>query len=156
MTTAAQAADRLQDTIAEALSLFEDADEAQTTRRPGDGGWSARQMLGHLIDSACNNHRRFVLGQAGPVERWDGYVQDDWVRVQRYENVAWRDLVTLWAAYNRHLAHVMSSVSDEAAARSALSPSGDRPITLAFLMDDYLRHLRHHLEALRGLLAPAS
>ena len=151
--TSAQTAARLHEAIGEALQIFQAVDETRTTRTPPGGGWCARQVLGHLIDSACNNHRRFVLGQEADLARYDGYNQDDWVDRQRYDKVPWRDLVTLWAAYNRHLAHVMACVPDDAATREALGPEG-RNVSLAFLMDDYVTHLRHHVDDIRGLLAP--
>jgi hypothetical protein len=154
--TSAQTAARLHEAIGEALQLFQGIDETLTTRTPPGGGWCARQVLGHLIDSACNNHRRFVLGQSPAIERYDGYEQDEWVGRQRYDKEPWRDLVTLWTAYNRHLAHVISCIPDDVAAREALAPAGDRRVTLAFLMDDYVTHLRHHVDGIRRLLAPAS
>jgi hypothetical protein len=152
--TPAQTAARLHDAIGEGLQLFQAVDDTRTTRRPPSGGWCARQVLGHLIDSACNNHRRFVLGQSADFTRYDGYNQDHWVDRQHYDKVAWRDLVTLWTAYNRHLAHVIACLPEAAASRHALAPDGDRPVTLAFLMDDYVTHLQHHVEQIRALLAP--
>jgi hypothetical protein len=148
----ADTAAQLREAIGEALQLFRAVDDTRTTHVPPDGGWCARQVLGHLIDSACNNHRRFVLGQA-PLEKYDGYNQDDWVARQRYDQVPWGDLVSLWTAYNRHLAHVISCVPDDVAAGEAIGPEGT-PVTLAFLMSDYVTHLRHHLDQLRQLLAP--
>ena len=152
--TPAQNAARLHDAIGEALQLFQSVDETRATVPAPQGGWCARQILGHLIDSACNNHRRFVLGQSPSLQRYDAYDQDEWVARQRYEKVPWRDLLTLWTAYNRHLAHIMACVSDEAAAREALASDGTRSVTLAFLMEDYVRHLRHHIDQLRTRLAP--
>lgn len=152
--TSAEIAARLHEAVDEALQLFQGVDETRTTRTPREGGWCARQVIGHLIDSACNNHRRFVLGQSADLVKYDGYDQDVWVARQCYEKVPWRELVTLWTAYNRHLANVMSCIPAEAAARQALGPEGDAPVTLAFLMEDYVAHLRHHLEQIRGLLAP--
>jgi len=150
--TSAEIAARLHEAIGDALQLFQSVDETRTTRVPASGGWCARQVLGHLIDSACNNHRRFVLGQA-PLEQYDGYIQDDWVSRQRYDKEPWRDLVTLWTAYNRHLAHVISCVPSDLAAREALGPDGTTRVTLEFLMSDYVAHLRHHLEQLRVMLS---
>jgi hypothetical protein len=109
-------------------------------------------VLGHLIDSACNNHRRFVLGQSPDIRKFDGYAQNDWVGRQHYDKVSWRDLVALWTSYNRHLAHVMSCAPAETLAHSAESYDGT-PVTLEFLMGDYITHLRHHLEQIRSLLA---
>src|ERR1043165_2080245 len=63
------------------------------------GGWCARETLGHLLDSACNNLRRFVVGQPPGVERFDGYQQDDWVGRQAHRDRPWRSLITLWTEY---------------------------------------------------------
>jgi hypothetical protein len=151
--TGARTAAELHAAIAEGLLLVQQADDARTTRRARPDGWCARELLGHLIDSACNNHRRFVAGQSADTARFDGYDQDEWVSRQHYENVPWHDLVALWSAYNRHLAHVIACTPDAVAARTALSPDGSGPVSIAFLMEDYVRHLRHHLAQLRTLLA---
>ena len=152
--TSAQTAARLHESIDQALQLVQGVDDTRTTVTPEKGGWCARQILGHLIDSACNNHRRFVLAQSPDFTHYESYNQDEWVDRQRYDKVAWRDLVTLWTAYNRHLAHVISCVPDAAAAREVVGSGG--AVTLAWLMEDYVRHLRHHVDQIRGLLAPAS
>jgi hypothetical protein len=143
---------RLREAVDEGLKLFEGVDEARTAVRPAPGKWCAREVLGHLIDSACNNHRRFVLGHAAETTQWDGYEQDLWVRSQSYADESWSDLVTLWASYNKHLAHVMGSMPTAAAAHEALSPDGSRMLTVSFLMDDYVTHLRHHLGQIRAVL----
>src|SRR4051812_17586263 len=93
--TPAQIATQLHGAVDAVLPLFNGVDEAQTLRRSRPDGWCARQILGHLIDSASNNHRRFVLGQSSDVARHDGYNQDNWVSRQRYENMPWADLVAL-------------------------------------------------------------
>ena len=138
MTPAAIAAD-LHAAIRDGLELFQRADETRTSERPREGGWCAREVLGHLVDSACNNHRR--------------YNQDDWVGRQRYAQVPFRDIVALWSAYNRHLAHVIATTPAEALASSGQGPEGG-VVTLGFLMEDYVTHLRHHLEQLQQLLKP--
>jgi hypothetical protein len=151
--TGAQTAADLQAAIGEGLQLFQQVDDTRTTRRARPDSWCAREILGHLIDSACNNHRRFVAGQSTGTARFDGYDQDEWVSRQQYERVPWRDLVALWSAYNRHLAHVIACTPEAAAARTALSPDGSGPVSVAFVMEDYVRHLRHHLAQMRTLLA---
>ncbi|MCA1817929.1 MAG: DinB family protein [Acidobacteria bacterium] len=125
-------------------------------RRPRDGdGWSAKEIVGHLVDSAANNHRRFVLAQYRDDLDFEGYSQDDWVRAQGYDEEDWAQLVALWRAYNLHLAHVMSHAPEESLKRERAAHSLDRiafklveagePATLEYLMRDYVDHLKHHL-----------
>lgn len=150
---AALAAD-LHAAIDAGLQLFQRIDDTRTARSPAPGKWCAREVLGHLVDSACNNHRRFVLGQDRGITAFDGYDQEVWVSRQRYADVPFRDIVALWCAYNRHLAHVMASAPPDTLTHTARAPDRDGDVTLGFLMEDYVRHLRHHLDQLRALLAP--
>ena len=131
--------------MASAPRVFTRLDDALSLAPLRPGGWCARETIGHLIDSACNNHRRFVLGQAPGVERFDGYDTDAWVGLQHHRDRPWPALVELWTAYNRHLAHVMRHTSVEVARASALVPDGSRRVTLAYLMADYVAHLTHHV-----------
>jgi hypothetical protein len=108
------------------------------------------QVLGHLIDSAANNHQRFVRAQEGRALAFPGYAQDDWVRSQHYEERPWEDLTSFWYAYNRHLAHVIARIPDDRRSVSC-SVGSNAPVTLGFLVHDYLVHLRHHLGQLQAL-----
>ena len=122
---------------------------------PAPGKWSPKEIIGHLIDSASNNHGRFVRAQLQDDLRFEGYEQADWVEVQRYQERGWVDLVTLWQALNHHIAHVMAAADPEALARprarhnlDALAwqaVSAEQPATLEYFMRDYVGHLRHHL-----------
>ena len=105
---------------AELASVLEEAaprlaalDEAGAARRPRPGKWSPKEILGHLIDSAANNHPRFVRAQLEDHLEFDGYAQDDWVNAQRYAQADWTELIVLWRAYNRHLARVISAIPRE-------------------------------------------
>jgi DinB family protein len=129
----------------------------ETAARPRAAGkWSPKEIIGHLIDSAANNHGRFVRAQATDDLVCEGYDQDAWVRVQQYNTRPWPDLVRLWRDYNLHLASVMASaepnVLDRPRARHnldriAYAPvSRDQPVTLAYFMRDYVAHLEHHLQ----------
>jgi hypothetical protein len=138
------------------------ADPERARQRPGQGRWSAQEILGHLIDSAANNHARFVLAPGRSDLLFDGYDQEEWVRVQSYDTADWPTLVALWRAYNLHLAHVMRVIPAEARTAPRATHSLDRiafrpvppgePATLEYLMEDYVVHLRHHLEQIRALL----
>jgi hypothetical protein len=102
------------------------------------------EILGHLIDSAVNNHQRFVRAQiVDPLLR-PGYDQDAWVAVQNYKHRSWVHLVELWEQLNRHLAHVMASVPPSKLATPCVAGQNEA-VTLEWLMNDYVKHLRHHL-----------
>src|SRR5207249_5833573 len=97
---------------AAALRLLE-ISEAESAVPRAEDHWSPKQIIGHLIDSAANNHARFVLGQLKDDLVFSGYEQDRWVATQHYQEASWFQLVELWRAYNLHLAHVMSYVPKE-------------------------------------------
>jgi len=79
---------------------------ASASRRAA-GAWSPREIIGHLVDSASNNHQRFVRAQFQDDLVFSGYAQDDWVRAGRYQDASWEDLVALWRTFNLQLARVM-------------------------------------------------
>jgi uncharacterized damage-inducible protein DinB len=108
------------------------------------GGWSCRQVVGHLIDSASNNHQRFVRASLQDSLEFPGYDQNGCARVQAADEADWSLLVALWANYNRYLAHVIARLPPaklEVPCRIGQS----EPVTLQFLAEDYLRHMVHHL-----------
>src|SRR5260221_13661179 len=97
------------ETVPPRLLAIEDADAA---RPVASEKWSRKEVLGHLVDSASNNHQRFVRGQLAPELHFPPYEQEGWVAVQRYRSEPWDAIVDLWRAYNRHLLHVMAAVSE--------------------------------------------
>ena len=127
----------------------------KTGLRPAPGRWSAQEIVGHLIDSATNNHRRFVLAMQQDDLVFPGYAQDAWVALQHYQEAPWTELVTLWRELNRHLARVMDATGEEQRTRKrhrhnlhqlALNPIPEgEPATLEYFMQDYIDHIEHHL-----------
>ena len=113
-------------------------------RRSGPGRWAAKEILGHLIDSAGNNHQRFVRAQIFPSVADPGYDQENWVATQHYLDEPWPELIALWTAMNRHLLHVMRNVR-ESALETPIAIRQSDPVTLSYVMIDYVRHLEHHL-----------
>jgi hypothetical protein len=132
--------------------------EARTTRRPALGQWSAKEILGHLIDSAAHNHRRFVEAQFKDDLIFPGYDQEAWVAAQAYQHAPWTNLLALWKSYNLHLGHVVASMPEavltQPRAKHTLDRialyrvSQDTPVTLEYLVRDYYRHLEEHVEQL--------
>lgn len=108
------------------------------------GGWSRKQVMGHLIDSASNNHQRFVRASLADSLEFPGYDQDGCARVQAADEADWSLLVALWANYNRYLAHVIAHLPP-AKLDVPCRIGHNEPMTLMLLAEDYLRHLLHHL-----------
>ncbi len=111
-----------------------------------DGGWGKKEILGHLIDSAVNNLHRLVRMQQQAVLEFPDYDQPGWVRLQHYRERPWTELIELWVILNQHLAHVIEHLDAVALDNRWKAPEGE--LTLRFVAEDYLVHMRHHLRQL--------
>src|ERR1051326_6042478 len=130
------------------------ATESRQESAPGD--WAPIEILGHLIDSAANNHQRFVRAQFTDDLVYPGYEQNEWVSSQKYEDESWPELIQLWSSYNLHLHHVASvipaSILTKPRATHNLDQIAFKPVdkseatTLEYFIRDYVDHLRHHLD----------
>lgn len=110
------------------------------------GAWSKKQELGHLIDSATNNHVRFVLAGLSTGEfRGPLYAQDAWVDIHGYQELPWEDLVTFWCSYNLLMEHMIGRLSEDKMDVRCLI-GDNQPVTLGWLIEDYIVHMQHHLD----------
>ncbi len=149
-------ADRIA-TIAEAM--FDDG-EPHVSKKPSADRWSTKEILGHLVDSACVNLRRFLMAQCKDDLFFETYDHERWVHLQHYNDSDWEELVTLWASLNMHLCHVVTMISeaqlDKPRAEHNLHEicyrehPRDTPGTLGFLIEDYFAHLEHHMRQIMG------
>ena len=135
----------LVDTTEASLKKINEADSGVPLR---PGGWSRKQLIGHLIDSASNNHQRFVRATLQGSLEFPGYDQEGSVRAEGVQQMPWGNLIALWASYNRYLAHVLGNLP-ESALQSPCRIGSGAPVTLQFLAEDYLVHLIHHLQQMR-------
>src|SRR5438270_7856378 len=136
-------------TVAQAKPLLLKLDNGYTSTRPSEGNWAKKEILGHLLDSASNNHQRFVRAAIQGGLTFPGYDQNTLVDLQHFAEIDWNFLVEFWAAYNRFLAHVISQLPEEAA--SITCNIGDNaPATLGWIAEDYVAHLKHHLNQILG------
>jgi hypothetical protein len=119
-------------------------DEAESAARSAPSEWSRKEILGHLLDSAFNNHQRFVRGQLENNQRFPGYDQAGWVRVQDYQGEGWQELVQIWHDLNRHLLHIARRIP-AAKLQNLCTVADYEPVTLQFLVEDYVVHLKGHL-----------
>jgi hypothetical protein len=148
MTSSTALADVLERALAEYLPLLRAIPDGPATarpNRPSGRGWSMREELGHLIDSAANNRQRFVRAALEPSYEGPGYAADAWVDVHRYVDRPWPDLVGEWHAHNTILVPLVRNLP-EAKLATSCAIGGDAPVTLGFLVEDYVLHMRHHLD----------
>ena len=137
-------ADNLRATIETALPLLEEITDADASNPRAPGKWSRKEILGHLIDSACNNQQKFVRTRQQQHLDFVGYQQDFWVETQQYNSADWKGLIALWRAYNFHLAHVIEH-TDPALLGNSITIDDHGTFTLEFILEDYVEHLKHHL-----------
>jgi DinB family protein len=143
------------ETIVDATTRLRDITPEQSRNKVSDDNWSRIEILGHLVDSAANNHQRFVRAQFTDDLVFPGYEQNGWVSVQKYQDESWPELIQLWGSYNLHFVHVFAAIPESTRTKSrekhnldeiALGgPPKSQPSTLEYLMRDYVDHLRHHL-----------
>jgi DinB superfamily len=144
------------ETILSATARLKGITDEESRRGISTDNWTPIETLGHLVDSAANNHRRFVRAQFTDDLVFPGYEQERWVSSQKYRDESWPDLIQLWSAYNLHLLHVVSVIPENILTKARESHSLDQiafnlvdknqPATLEYLIRDYVDHLRHHLD----------
>ena len=137
----------------EFIALSDDVVQRRTT----SDEWSIKEIIGHLVDSASNNHQRWVRLQIADDLGFPDYQEDNekWVRIQQYNDRTWESLLALWRYFNLHLAAIIRGVNLECLQHVWVMDEVNT-VTLRDLMVDYLRHLEMHLEQIRKNLRCAA
>ena len=136
----------LKKVIREVKSTLKEMSEKQWNKSKEKGKWSKRKILGHLVDSAQNNIRRFVVTQYQLDVPHIIYDQEKWVELQGYKDYPTKDLLQLWLVLNDHLIRLMENMPEENYEK--LCNTGkifSEQHTLAWLAEDYVNHMKHHL-----------
>lgn len=141
-----QSINRLKKIISGSAEKIKNISEDTMSVKPAPGKWSKKEILGHLIDSAANNHSRFVRAQfeSSPF-KVQKYLQDDWVSTQDYINMRTPDIIDMWQTYNAHIARVLEKIPPEKLS-TPVDIGTSEELTLEWLIQDYVDHIEHHLK----------
>ena len=120
--------------------------EETLAHKPGSEKWSKKEVIGHLIDSAQNNLRRFIVCQYEPTPPKIVYEQDFWVNANDYQNRSAKEVITLWRLVNLQIVHVLSGMAVNNYQKPCDTGREEEKLhTLEWLASDYVKHLKHHI-----------
>ena len=144
-------ASELSTTIHEYLPKLKLLTEDGSSIKPSANKWSIKEVIGHLVDSAQNNIRRFIVAQ------YDNnplivYRQDNWVSINNYQSYELEDLVQLWYLLNKQICSILSNTSQDILQRTCQTESLH---TIEWLAKDYIKHMKHHLHEVLNLTSIA-
>jgi len=127
-------------------------DNALTSKQLGKDTWSLKEIIGHLIDSASNNHQRFIRLQIVDQLIFPDYGKDNlkWVRLGHYNDMDFADVILAWKQYNLLIGKIIEEV--DASRLSNYWETGGKEIKLGELIEDYLAHLKGHLASFENTL----
>lgn len=130
-------------------------DKAEMNYKPSEKKWSKKEILGHLIDSAYNNHQRFLRAEKKGDLIFEGYDQEEWVRKNKYQNRELGEVLSFWIQVNKHIMELVNGLSEATLNKETLNHnfykvsmnpvSEGEPSSLSYLIWDYINHLEHHL-----------
>jgi hypothetical protein len=136
--------DELEKLVKDFTVKFNSISEDDFSSKPSATKWSKKEVLGHLIDSAENNLRRFICGQYEVPAPNIKYNQDFWVAANQYQTTLSKDVIENWRLTNLKICKVLSKMPKEN--YTLVCDFGDgKFLTLEWLAEDYVKHLKHHL-----------
>jgi hypothetical protein len=123
--------------------LLQGISEENMSGKPQPDKWSKKEIVGHLIDSATNNHQRFIRAQfeSKPEISYD---QNKWNEFSFYQEIERTQIIHFWTIYNRQLLEIIKRIPEERLMNQV--KVGEKLLTLEYLIVDYVEHLEHHLK----------
>ena len=123
------------------------------TQRFNKQNRSIKQLLGHLIDSASNNHQRMVRLQYNEQLVFPDYTQDNdrWIALQDYQHADWNNLLQLWKFFNLHIIQVIKAV-DTTQLNNYWHDFEGNKVTLRQMIEGYIWHLNLHIGDIHELI----
>lgn len=143
----------IRETLDREIPILESIPENILSERRNAQNRTIKQLLGHLVDSASNNHQRMVRLQYTAHLVFPDYTQDNdrWIAIQDYQSADWHDLIQLWKYYNFHIIRVIRSVDPATLDNEWTDFEGNR-VTLHQMIEGYTGHLNLHLNEIKALL----
>jgi len=135
-------------TIEEYLPKLRLLTDEESSIKPLPNKWSKKEVIGHLIDSAQNNIRRFIVTQyeSNPLII---YRQDEWIAINNYQVWSMEDLVQLWYLLNKQICSILNNTSEEILRRTCQTETSH---SIEWLAKDYIKHMKHHLHQALNLI----
>ncbi len=123
------------------------------TERRNHQNRTIKQLIGHLLDSASNNHQRMVRLQYNDDLTFPDYTQDNdlWIAIQDYQHSDWKNLVLLWKSFNLHIIHLIKSI-DTSKLNNYWTDYEGAKVTLEDMIKGYPWHLNLHINDINDLI----
>lgn len=138
-----KAISRLNFIIDKVPNILTQISEEKMSEKPSPNKWSRKEIIGHLVDSATNNHQRFIRGQFEDVPEIS-YDQNKWNEYSFYQQIDSKQIISFWTIYNKQLIEIIKRIPIENLRREI--KFGENLLTIEFLIVDYVEHLEHHLK----------
>ncbi len=137
------ALDQLTFIVEKAPSMLTQISDGKMSEKPTPNKWSKKEIIGHLIDSATNNHQRFVRGQFEAIPEIC-YDQNEWNKCSFYQQIDSNQIILFWTIYNRQLIEIVKRIPTDNLKKQV--KVGEKLLTIEYLFIDYIAHLEHHLK----------
>lgn len=126
--------------------LLHKMDDQTFSTKPSPEKWSKKQIIGHLIDSAANNHHRMVRGQFDNTPNIT-YDQNKWNEHGYYQDMDKDQVISFWSIYNQQLLELIKRIpAEKLNNKIEIGESNHNLVTLQFIIEDYVVHMEHHLK----------